>query len=176
MKQITVSYSPDIKTIPTVLEAEMQSIQQGSKDCGLFAIVYVTEIAHGNDPSWLIFDQSKLQPHLHDCLVSKSLTRFPKKDQLKTKTTFTNITSNYQQHQTWESPSKPIRPLINKLSPFLSHIIISKLCYFALQKNNKQPAGTMSSNTMPTSNKTTRPPAPKTLSNTTESLIVHLSK
>ena len=34
----------------------------------------------------------------------------------------------------------------------------------------------MSSNTMPTSNETTCPPAPKTLSNTTESLIVNLSK
>ena len=34
----------------------------------------------------------------------------------------------------------------------------------------------MSSNTMPTSNETTRPPAPKTLSNTTESLNVNLTK
>ena len=43
-------------------------------------------------------------------------------------------------------------------------------------RHNKQPAGTMSSNTMPTSNETTRPFAPKILSNTTESLIVNLSK
>ena len=114
MKQITVLYSVDIKTVPTVLKAEIRSIQQGSKDCGLFAIAYATEIAYGHDPSSFIFDQSKLRPHLHDCLISKSLTRFPKKDELKTKTTFTNITS---QHQTWESPSKPVKPLINKSPP-----------------------------------------------------------
>ena len=80
MKQIIVLYSPDIKTVPNVLKAEMRSIQQGSKDCGLFAIVYATEIACGHVPSSFIFDQSKLQHHLHDCLVSKSLTRFPKND------------------------------------------------------------------------------------------------
>ena len=82
MKQITVLYSPDIKTVPTVLKAEIRSIQQGSKDCGLFAIGYATEIADGHDPSSFIFDQSKLRQHLHDCLISKSLTRFPKKDEL----------------------------------------------------------------------------------------------
>ena len=38
MKQITVLYSPGIKRVPTVLKAEIRSIQQGSKDCGLFAI------------------------------------------------------------------------------------------------------------------------------------------
>ena len=96
MKQITVLYSPDIKTVPTVFKAEIRSIQQGSKDCGLFAIAYATEIAYGHDPSSFIFDQSKLRQHLHDCLISKSLTRFPKKDELKTKTTFTNITSQHQ--------------------------------------------------------------------------------
>ena len=176
MKQITVLYSPDIKTIPTVLKAEMRSIQQGSKDCGLFAIVYATEIAYGHDPSSFVFDQSILRHHLHDCLVSKSLTRFPKKDQLKTKTTFTNITSNYQQHQTWETPSKRVRPLINKSPPVFETHNCSKALSLGTARNNKQPAGTMFSNTMPTSNKTTRPPAPKTLSNTTESLIVNLSK
>ena len=61
MKQITVLYSPDIKTVPTVLKAEIRSIQQSSKDCGLFAIVYATEIAYGHDPSSFIFDQSKLR-------------------------------------------------------------------------------------------------------------------
>ena len=61
MKQITVLYSPDIKTVPTVLKAEIRSIQQSSKDCGLFAIVYATEIAYGHDPSSFIFDQSNLR-------------------------------------------------------------------------------------------------------------------
>ena len=60
MNQIKVLYSSDIKMVPTVLKAEMRSIQQGSKDCGLFAIVYATEIAYGHDPSLFTFDQSKL--------------------------------------------------------------------------------------------------------------------
>ena len=58
MKQITVFYSLDIKTVPTVLKAEMRSVQQGSKDCGLFAIAYATEIAYGRDPSSFILGQS----------------------------------------------------------------------------------------------------------------------
>ena len=88
MKQITVLYSPDIKTVPTVIKAEIQSIQQGSKDCGLFAIAYATEITYGHDPSSFIFHQSKLRQHLHDCLISKSLTKFPKKDKTQDKNNF----------------------------------------------------------------------------------------
>ena len=60
MKQIPVLYSPDITITPTVLKAELRSIQLGSKDCGLFAIAYAVEIAYGNDPAKFIFKQSDM--------------------------------------------------------------------------------------------------------------------
>ena len=60
MKQIHVLYSPDITITPTVLKAELRSIQLGSKDCGLFAIAYAAEIAYGNDPAIVSLSSNSL--------------------------------------------------------------------------------------------------------------------
>ena len=76
--QIHVLYSPDITIMPTVLKAELRSIQLGSKDCGLFAIVYAVEIACGNDPAKFIFKQSDMRQHLHNCLTPNQCQHFQK--------------------------------------------------------------------------------------------------
>ena len=96
MKQIRVLYSPDITITPTVLKAELRSIQSGSKDCGLFAVAYAVEIAYGNDPAKFIFKQSAMRQHLHNCLTSKSMSAFPKVRELHTDSVFKDITSDYQ--------------------------------------------------------------------------------
>ena len=41
------------------LKAEIRSTQSGYTDCGLLAIAYAVEIAHGYDPASVIFYQSK---------------------------------------------------------------------------------------------------------------------
>ena len=49
--------------------------QQGSKDCGLFALAFATDIAHGK----IVFkyDQSKMRNHLYECFVQLCIDFFP---------------------------------------------------------------------------------------------------
>lgn len=53
-------------------------IQRGSNDCGLFAIAVATDLAHGNDPVNVIFEQKKMRDHLMRSLESGSLQAFPR--------------------------------------------------------------------------------------------------
>ena len=52
--------------------------QQGTKDCGLFAIAMMTSLAHDEDPSDITYDQSKFRSHLIKCFVAQQLTTFPR--------------------------------------------------------------------------------------------------
>ena len=167
MKQIRVLYSPDITITPTVLKAELRSIQLGSKDCGLFAIAYAVEIAYGNDPAKFIFKQSDMRQHLHNCLTSKSMSAFPKVRELHTDSVFKDITSDYQSEK-WESPSKPIKHPIKKSPPD-----------FITQNQFTSLASDIPISPSPSSepSDTSKPKiqAPKHLSNATKSLISNLS-
>jgi hypothetical protein len=51
--------------------------QGGSTDCGLYAIAIATALAHGEDPSHLVFHQQDMRSHLIDCLSNKKLLLFP---------------------------------------------------------------------------------------------------
>ena len=50
--------------------------QQGSSDCGLFAIAYALDCALGLDPTTVKYDQSLMRQHLKRCL-RKEFSRFP---------------------------------------------------------------------------------------------------
>ena len=52
--------------------------QQGTKDCGLFAIAMMTSLAHDEDPSDITYDQSKFRSLLIKCFVAQQLTTFPR--------------------------------------------------------------------------------------------------
>ena len=52
--------------------------QQGGVDCGLFAIAFAYELADGNDPSDVSFDQGKMRQHLVQCLEKGRLEAFPR--------------------------------------------------------------------------------------------------
>ena len=51
--------------------------QEGSKDCGLFAIAIATAIAYGADITVLRFNQAATRSHLVQCFTDKVLTLFP---------------------------------------------------------------------------------------------------
>ena len=51
--------------------------QSGLMDCGLFASAYCTSLAHGQDPSAVIYDQSKMRDHLLECIENKKMALFP---------------------------------------------------------------------------------------------------
>ena len=167
IKQIRVLYSPDITITPTVLKAELRSIQLSSKDCGLFAIAYAVEIAYGNDPAKFIFKQSDMRQHLHNCLTSKSMSVFPKVRELHTDSVFKDITSDYQIKK-WESPSKPIKYLIKKSPPDF----ITQNRFMSLASGiptSQSPSSEPSDTSKP------KIQAPKHLSSATKSLISNLS-
>ena len=53
------------------------SQQQGSKDCGLFAIAFATSICFGEPPEKVNFRQFLMRKHLHNCLTSRTMSLFP---------------------------------------------------------------------------------------------------
>ena len=38
--------------------------QQGSHDCGIYAIAYATDLVYGQDPASHQYQQEKMRPHL----------------------------------------------------------------------------------------------------------------
>ena len=53
--------------------------QQGTTDCGLYAIAYMyaLHVANGDDPAKLKFEQKKMRAHFLECLKIKKLVSFP---------------------------------------------------------------------------------------------------
>ena len=51
--------------------------QDGGQDCGLFAIAFAFTLANGLQPHNLSFAQSKMRPHLAQCLKRGYFTDFP---------------------------------------------------------------------------------------------------
>ncbi len=51
--------------------------QEGNNDCGLYAIAYATDLAHGRDPSRVVYSQDEMRKHLIECLESEEITPFP---------------------------------------------------------------------------------------------------
>ena len=51
--------------------------QAGDNDCGLIAAAYITSIAHGQDPSSVVYNQGLLRQHLFKCLEAKKMDLFP---------------------------------------------------------------------------------------------------
>ena len=118
MKQICTLYSPDPNITPTTLKAEIRSLQSGYTDCGLFAIAYAVEIAHGYDPASVIFDQSKMRNHLHHCLTSKTLTKCPKNNTTTSKPL--SLTSHQISHNSSNGNPPQNLPGIKLLNHFLT--------------------------------------------------------
>ena len=58
----------------------MNNVQKqiGSADCGVFAAVVLTTIAHGLNPAKAVFYQEKMRSHLATCIKDRLFTQFPK--------------------------------------------------------------------------------------------------
>uniref|UniRef100_A0A1X7V770 Ubiquitin-like protease family profile domain-containing protein n=1 Tax=Amphimedon queenslandica TaxID=400682 RepID=A0A1X7V770_AMPQE len=69
---IIYTNSRDIRvTIPTVQH------QNGSKDCGLFALAFAMSVCSGQNPGSLGYIQDKLRSHHKSCLEKRYLSCFP---------------------------------------------------------------------------------------------------
>ena len=62
------------------VELPPAQIQQGGVDCGLFAIAFAYELAAGNDPSDVSFEQGKMREHLVKCLERGLFEPFPRNE------------------------------------------------------------------------------------------------
>ncbi len=51
--------------------------QNGSKDCGCFAIAFCVSVLYGEDPSSLVFNQKEMRGHIIRCLKQDSFLPFP---------------------------------------------------------------------------------------------------
>ena len=60
------------------MELPPAQIKQGRVDCGLFAIANAYELAAGNDPSDVSFDQGKMRKHLVQSLEKCRFEPFPR--------------------------------------------------------------------------------------------------
>ena len=65
LQQIKQLFSPD-NAFP-LYQLSLCHKQVRAVDCGAFAIAYSIDILFGNNPSEIIYDQSKLRQHLVDC-------------------------------------------------------------------------------------------------------------
>ena len=53
--------------------------QEGSKDCGLFAVAFAVAACMGRELSKVSFDQKKMRQHLVSCIESKKMIAFPER-------------------------------------------------------------------------------------------------
>ena len=56
-------------------------MQNGSSDCGLYAVVFATSIAFGEDPTTLRFQPESMRQHLFKCLQAGKMEPFPHRKQ-----------------------------------------------------------------------------------------------
>ena len=54
-------------------------IQNGTADCGLFALASAAALANGEEPDSFIFDQEQTRPNLIKCLEAENAEPFPVK-------------------------------------------------------------------------------------------------
>lgn len=52
-------------------------VQQGGKDCGLFAVAFATSLLLGDEPATLQYNQKAMRKHLEHCLEKELMTPFP---------------------------------------------------------------------------------------------------
>ena len=80
--QLLQLYHPTLPQDSGLL-AECPCVQQqeGSYDCGLFAIAWTYHLLVGDHPRTLTLDPQKLRQHLARCFERKKLSRFPKSRQ-----------------------------------------------------------------------------------------------
>lgn len=75
-----------LKQACAILKSEMSSVtinvinvqyQDGSSDCGLFAVAMAFDLCNGIDPFLKNYDQSKMREHLRLCFEKKNVVSFP---------------------------------------------------------------------------------------------------
>ena len=64
LNQVKALHSQDNKSVPPLEQCLFLYTETGWTDCGLYAITYVVDLAAGNNPSDIIYDQSAICSYL----------------------------------------------------------------------------------------------------------------
>lgn len=73
----TIMKTFQLKKTKDIIMTPMQK-QDGSTDCGVFAIAVMTSLAYEEDPSRVKYNQMQLREHLSNCITKGNLVCFPK--------------------------------------------------------------------------------------------------
>jgi hypothetical protein len=65
----------------TKLELVQMQQQSNGRDCGLFALAAACDLAEGNEPSGLQYDEESLRSHFIGCIESESICVFPRRNE-----------------------------------------------------------------------------------------------
>ena len=74
-KQLLCLYGEKKKKLQVQVVRVQQ--QQGTSDCGVYAVAYAVDIALGLDPVQVKYDQKLMRGHLRRCLSTGQFDRFP---------------------------------------------------------------------------------------------------
>ena len=86
--------------------------QPNSYDCGLFAIVFGTELVFGKDPATCRFDVSSLRPHLLQSFENKFISSFPSKTRRVSFGSVIRKSFAETIHCSCRTVNEPFRPMI----------------------------------------------------------------
>ena len=79
MVQLAECYGCLAENNKLVVEMPPTQKQRGGVNCGLFAIAFATDLAAGNDPTFIKYEQKIMRDHLMACLDRGRLEPFPQK-------------------------------------------------------------------------------------------------
>ena len=80
--QLAECYQTLVTNTTLVVELLPAQIQRGGVNRGLFAIANTYELAAGNDPKDVSFDQGKMRSHLVQCLEQGRFRPFPRQSNM----------------------------------------------------------------------------------------------
>jgi len=75
-EQIAATLFSNEKTL--TLEYKAVQVQQGSNDCGLFAIAFATSLCGGENPVEINYKQHLFYSHLLNCVTKQEISVFPR--------------------------------------------------------------------------------------------------
>ena len=103
LDQIKAVYSVD-SAFPEIEKIFISATQNGNIDCGIFAIVYAIDIAAGNNPTTIVYDQSEMRQDLLECLRNHKMKAFPRFRTLTDQVPPVDITKDIDSTQKWVTP------------------------------------------------------------------------
>ena len=81
-KQLCSLYRDQIQNFKLEVELLTVQTQKGVVECGLFAIAFAVDLAFGNDPATIFYDQDDMRSHLLDGFHDMKLELFPRTKEL----------------------------------------------------------------------------------------------